>query len=232
MDKLDEMLKDLKNYMKEELIKKEDIMEMKINIHDKRYIRVKKKKAPIIASMISVLIAAILIFTFVNNNFTDKVLNDNNNFSSPEHFNSYEGPSLSIAVIGEPPSINEKQISFGVLSLSDLNMETMKNYDAVFIMKDFLEEASDSKYADIYLKSKIPFFFIQSEKGYLPFTNKSLTYSNSSNVANESYAIGYLNGKDGHSSWEFGLYNDRENSQNIRDVYSRIFKTINALKNK
>jgi|GEM_PF-1250272 len=104
------------------------------------------------------------------------------------------------------------------------------NYDAIFITKINLSEASQGKYASIYKKSKIPFFFIQTEKSYVPFTEKDLTYDNAPNFNDQSYATGILynaneNGNE-LTSWGYGLYNDIENQANIEDVYSRIFDTI------
>ena len=102
----------------------------------------------------------------------------------------------------------------------------MNKYDAVFITKDNLQEASEEKYSLIYKKSKIPFFFIQSEKYHIPFTIEEISYEEIPDVDNLNYATGIIYNNDRTQAWGYGLYNDIENETNIKDVYSRMFETI------
>jgi len=44
-----------------------------------------------------------------------------------------------------------------------------------------------------------------------------------------SYAVGILIQDDALKKWEYGLYNDEKKEEYIKDVYSRIFKTIDEL---
>jgi hypothetical protein len=151
--------------------------------------------------------------------------------SSPS-FELYEGNSLRIAVVGEPPEVKEEQIIFTEVSFDEMTSEELKSYDAVFIREDNLSEASESQYADVYLNSTIPFFFI-SAKNHIPFTVKETKYDeNWSWAAGNSYAVGVLKSQeDGRlKSWKYGLYNDKKTTDNIKDVYSRIFKSIDELK--
>ncbi|MFS0636907.1 hypothetical protein AB1K84_13475 [Mesobacillus foraminis] len=139
----------------------------------------------------------------------------------------YEGKVLTIGVVGTPPKVNETDIKFNRIQLTDILKEDFhKSYDGIFIMKDSLIEASEPQYAKVYQNSPIPFFFIETEKSYLPFVDKELSYEGAITVKTKSYATGYLKKKEQITYWEYGLYNDKVNDNNIRGAYSRIFKTI------
>ncbi|WP_259473517.1 transcription elongation factor GreAB [Clostridium estertheticum] len=139
----------------------------------------------------------------------------------------YDSRALRIGVIGEPPSIREKQVTFVKIQFSDLQKKLFDSqYDAIFITKNNLSEASQGKYASIYKKSKIPFFFIQTEKSYVPFIMEDLSYDNVPNLPDQTYATGILYTDNKLNAWGYGLYNDIENQENIKEVYSRIVKTI------
>jgi len=143
----------------------------------------------------------------------------------------YDSRALRIGVIGEPPSIREKQVTFVKIQFSDLEKKLFDSqYAAIFITKNNLSEASQGKYASIYKKSKIPFFFIQTEKSYIPFITEDLTYDNVPNVPDQTYATGILYTGNILNAWGYGLYNDIENQANIKEVYSRIIKTISQNK--
>ncbi|MDX8365657.1 hypothetical protein [Cytobacillus sp. IB215665] len=149
---------------------------------------------------------------------------------SPD-FDTYEGHSLRIAVVGEPPAVKELQVIFTEVSSDEMTSEELKSYDAVFIREDNLSEASESQYADVYLNSKIPFFFIGTDN-YIPFTEKDLKYDKTSNwTAGNSYSVGVLTSQeeDTLKKWEYGLYNDKKTDEHIEEMYSRIFKTISLL---
>jgi len=141
----------------------------------------------------------------------------------------YGGESLEIAVVGNPPKINETKIVFNEIDISNID-GNLDGYDAVFIMKDFLEEAAEEKYAEVYQTSPIPFFFIETEKSYLPFVDEDLTYEGALSTKSKSYATGVIYEGEKITYWEYGLYNDQKNEKNIKDAYSRIFTTIDELK--
>ncbi|WP_246941945.1 hypothetical protein [Bacillus pinisoli] len=146
-------------------------------------------------------------------------------------FELYEGHPLKIAVVGEPPEINEEHVIFTETSFDEIESEELKSYDAVFIRENNLLEAAESQFADVYLNSSIPFFFI-SANNHIPFTVKQTAYNESWNwTAGQSYAVGVLNLKEDESlkSWKYGLYNDKKTDEHIKEVYSRIFKTIDEL---
>jgi hypothetical protein len=149
---------------------------------------------------------------------------------SPD-FELYEGKALSIAVVGEPPEVEEEQVRFNEISFDELTSEEIESYDAVFIMENNLSEAAERQYADVYLNSTIPFFFIGTDN-YVPFTEKDMEYNKTSNwTAGISYAVGILTSQEDNTlkHWVYGLYNDEKTDEHIKEMYSRIFKTIDEL---
>lgn len=149
---------------------------------------------------------------------------------SPD-FELYEGRSLKIAVVGEPPKVKEEQVRFDEISFDEITSEEMRSYDAVFITEENLIKASERQYADIYLKSTIPVFFI-SASNHIPFTVEGVEYDHTWNwTSGKNYAVGVLTSQDNDTlkSWGYGLYNDEKKDEHIEAVYSRIFKTINEL---
>jgi hypothetical protein len=150
--------------------------------------------------------------------------------SSPD-FELYEGKSLRIAVVGEPPVVQEEQVRFTEITFDELTGEEMDSYDAVFIMENNLSEASKSQYADVYLQSTILFFFIAT-KSHIPFTVESTEYNPTWNwTAGNNYAVGVLTSDEDETlqTWGYGLYNDEKTDENIKGVYSRIFMTIGQM---
>ena len=143
-------------------------------------------------------------------------------------FEVYKGKSLHIGIIGEEPKIKEDHIRVTRIDFSDIeNTDNLSKYDAIFITKDNLVEADKSKYADIYNSSPIPFLFIETPKGYVPFIDKEIEFENYPDVDTGAYA--YLYDSKGEKYWGYGLYNEEVNEQNIQDAYSRVFKTIEEI---
>lgn len=154
------------------------------------------------------------------------------NKEKDEHptFELYNGKPLNIAVVGEPPKIKEKQVDFSEVSFEKLLLMStdLDSYDAIFIMKENLLQASESQYADVYLNSTIPFFFI-SAKSHIPFTVSTTEYNESWNwTPGNSYAVGVLKSTEDDSlkNWGFGLYNDEMTEKNVKALYSIIFKEV------
>ncbi len=143
------------------------------------------------------------------------------------NFELYEGKSLRIAVVGEPPEVEEAQVRFD----DEITSEVIGSYDAVFITEENLVKAAQSQYAEVYLNSDIPFFFI-SAKSHIPFTVKEMKYDNTWNwTVGDNYAVGVLTSHEDVvvKSWGYGLYNDEKTNENIKNVYSSMFKTIDEL---
>lgn len=151
--------------------------------------------------------------------------------SSSPKFEMYKGKALNIAVVGKPPNIREEHVRFKEISFADLKRNELDSYHAIIIMKEYLPVASKSEYADVYLKSSIPFFFI-STNSHLPFILKDIEFDKSWDwSAGEGYATGVLTSQNDNllKYWEFGLYNDKKTDKHIEEMYSRIFKTIEEL---
>ncbi|MDF2587544.1 MAG: hypothetical protein K0S41_1385, partial [Anaerocolumna sp.] len=147
----------------------------------------------------------------------------------------YTGEALTIGIIGETPTIREKQVKFVSLEFSDLEDGTVDTkYDAIFITRDNLSQAAEDKYAPIYKNSKVPLFFINSKKSYVPFTDENYSYEDGLIFGEYIYLDGilYNTEREGYQFWGFGLYNDIESQENIIAVYSNVFRTISELKNK
>jgi hypothetical protein len=145
----------------------------------------------------------------------------------------YDGKNLVIGVIGNSPKVREVNVKFKNINFNKL--EEGKNlsseFDAIFIMKEHLSEAANSKYAAVYKNSGIPFFFIESTKSYIPFVNEQISYDNSPNIDAQTYATGYFQSGEGkYQYWGYGLYNDMVNGNNIKGVYTRLFTTIESVK--
>ena len=105
----------------------------------------------------------------------------------------------------------------------------LNSFDAVFIREDNLFEAAEDRYTDVYLDSTIPFFFIGTDN-FIPFVEKDMEYDKTMNWSTGiSYAVGILIQDDALKKWEYGLYDDEQKEEHIKDVYSRIFKTIDEL---
>lgn len=147
-------------------------------------------------------------------------------------FEEYAGRPLEIAVIGTAPDIRETNVVFEEFNMADLLFIDFSEYDAVFIMKEHLEEASAAEYTEVYTSSKIPFFFIESTKGSDPFIYADETYDNTQQFGDGmkmKFAAGYVPSNDsetGPTTYNFGLYNDIKNDETVEGVYSHIFKMI------
>ncbi|WP_203457074.1 TolB family protein [Paenibacillus tepidiphilus] len=144
----------------------------------------------------------------------------------------YDGPALKLGVVGEPPVVRESNVSFIPLTLEEMEKQGLllgERFDAVVIMKEHLSEAAENRYAGVYQNADIPFFFIESRKSYMPFTLKDLSYEEAPDANDGMYATGYYHNFGGGRVWGYGLYNDKVNTTNIKDVYSRMFTTIRQL---
>ncbi|RIW27286.1 hypothetical protein D3H55_23180 [Bacillus salacetis] len=151
----------------------------------------------------------------------------NNSVDSAE----YNGKSLEIGIVGDPPQVREENIKFTSIELRDIKeKKQLENFDAVFIMKEYLVDAANDEYVESYQSGIVPFFFIESEKSYLPFVKKSSTYEGSPDVPTKDYATGYYNNPKAEMQyWGYGLFDDIRNEDNIKDAYSRIFNTIEEI---
>jgi len=143
----------------------------------------------------------------------------------------YDGNPITIGIIGDSPVVREENVRFEKISFSQLEeVDSSSGYDAIFITKENLSEAADAIYAKTYRTAGVPFFFIESEKSYLPFINEERSYEELPDLGAGNYVTGYLQKGENPRIWGYGLYNDELNNANIQEVYTRIFKTINQMK--
>ncbi|MGD6780976.1 hypothetical protein ACQCT3_15840 [Sutcliffiella horikoshii] len=146
-------------------------------------------------------------------------------------FRLYEGKPLDIAVVGEPPEVKEDQVIFTEISFDEMTPEKLISYDAVVIRENNLSKAAEDKFADVYSASTIPFYFIGTDN-FVPFTEKNLEYDHTSEwTAGMSYAVGVLTSQeeDTLKHWGFGLHNDIKNDEHLKEMYSRIFLSIEKI---
>jgi hypothetical protein len=162
--------------------------------------------------------------------------NNVNDLDDTSNSDSYNGSDLNIGVVGELPELEVDNVHFTRIYFNELENDVdaiSEKFDSIFIMEDSLSEASQSQYAKVYSSLTIPTFFIKSKKSFIPFIVEDLVYEEVEFVKDLTYATGYLKiSENEQKSWGFGLYNDVENEKNIKDVYNRIFKTINEVKSR
>lgn len=155
-------------------------------------------------------------------------------YSQHQLYKSYTGKPLTIAIIGDFPEIKEEQVSFEEFTFDDVMNNDFDSYDAIFIMPENLSQASEHQYTKIYLDSPIPFFFIGANS-HIPFTEADLDFDDDSWedwewTPGTSYASGfYAETADSSTAWEFYLYDDENTDENIKAVYSEIFRSITEL---
>ncbi|MYL57839.1 hypothetical protein GLW20_09995 [Virgibacillus halodenitrificans] len=150
----------------------------------------------------------------------------------------YEGTSLELAVVGKEPDVREKQLNFSEISLEELYNTPTDNYDAVFIMKEHLYEASKEKYIEMYRDKEMPFFFVESKASHVPFIKMEnpesyeQTAEKIDDTQNFISGILYVGGEKEYRSWKFSY--PIQDSEIIRDdvqgIYSAVFKVIDDLK--
>lgn len=144
----------------------------------------------------------------------------------------YEGKNLSIGIVGKKPEVREKNVSFTSLTMEQIrDKELLSHFDAVIFTKEHLQAAAEHTYKQIYQTANIPFFFLESKKAYLLYSDMNISYEQAPDVTNGEYATGFLQKNNHIEYWGFGLYNDKRNAKNIQDVYTRMFQTISSVKN-
>lgn len=151
--------------------------------------------------------------------------------TSKPDFELYEGNPLRIAVIGDLPKVKEEQVTFIEMSLNEMKEKNLEAYDAVFILEDHLFEAAESQYANVYLNSLTPFFFMGTDN-FVPFTEEDLPYNKDWDWRpGLNYAVGILASpeNDSRKYWGFSLYNDEKTDEHIQELYSRTFGVVEEL---
>jgi len=147
-------------------------------------------------------------------------------------FESYTGGPLRIAVIGEEPDVEEEHVRFEEVTFDDLESDEIDAYNAVFVMEEKLTEASKEQYADTYLKSEIPVYFV-SAQSTVPFTEKDLEFSTEAWGWEEgvSYISGLYRteGENVLTRVGYGLYNEEMTEETRQATFSLVFSKIQEL---
>ena len=140
---------------------------------------------------------------------------------------SYNGRALSIGMVGGAPDVREKQVSFYPLDLQQIKEES-NHLDAIFISKEFLSQAAAPELAKVYKELKIPVFFLQSERSYVPFFYEELSYEDAPDTsADLSFATALVPQQGNEMGyWQFGVHKDRRSKRNIQSAYSKMFQAI------
>lgn len=169
----------------------------------------------------TVAVAAASLFIFFSVYFIGE---SGGNLGAPEGQGSlYGGKALTIGVLGTPPDVKETQVAFQEISFEQFTIEKVRDFDAVFIMKENLAEAAEEPYTEVFTDSHIPFFFIESNKGAYPFNDEALGYEEAREIPyHDYYAHGYLVTMEGREmTWPF------ESAEgNNTPAFSKIFQTI------
>ncbi|MGE7623624.1 hypothetical protein ACQKMD_11315 [Viridibacillus sp. NPDC096237] len=151
--------------------------------------------------------------------------------------NEYKGIPLKIGVLGSAPEIRETNIEFQELSLEDLSIKKVEEYDGIFIMKEFLESAADGPYSNTFKKSDIPFFFIETKAYYFPFIEDKISYKDYTKRVTDSviYAFGYYPNSGNVKTWQLNITaqdpSEKEKKEIIKEIYSQIFVITEEVKN-
>ncbi|GGD13571.1 hypothetical protein [Pontibacillus salipaludis] len=141
----------------------------------------------------------------------------------------YNGQTLKVAVVGTSPKVREDNVRFNEISFKKLRNGELSTYDAVFVMKENLAEASQSQYVNVYKKHEIPFFFIAA-KNSIPFILKSEEYSEFWKwTSGTMYTSGVIYKPKEYGSFKhMGVYlrDGEKTEQNLYSMYSSVFKMI------
>ncbi|MFF2909838.1 hypothetical protein [Paenibacillus sp. NPDC057934] len=106
----------------------------------------------------------------------------------------YRGQSLNLAVIGDPPILRERHVTFTEITFEDLKRgaELASHYDAVFIIKEHLREAAKGQYAKMYMETGPPIFFVESKKPTAIYAVEDVEYDTFADIDTGMYISGFL----------------------------------------
>lgn len=154
-----------------------------------------------------------------------------------ENVEKITGKDLAIAIIGELPSINEKNVTFTKVGFEALESSD-STYDAVFIMEDSLDKAAEVSNITRFKESDKPIFFIGSKASYIPFieTENPLTYKEYAERTNftdfEVSGIIFVDNETGYRSFAISVpvKDETLSNDNKKKIYTEVFKAIRTNK--
>lgn len=129
-----------------------------------------------------------------------------------EEATQYNGKALNIGIIGEIPNITNQKIRFEEIQFTDLEKKSLSfEFDSVIITGKNIPDSTQTKFMPFCKNYKIPFFFINIEQ---------------STTEDQTYAVGYLFSDNKNISWGYSLPDNIESEENIKDIYTKIFRDI------
>ncbi|MGE7603479.1 amino acid oxidase [Peribacillus sp. NPDC097675] len=143
----------------------------------------------------------------------------------------YDGTPLKIAVIGEIPPFQNKNIRVESVTLDNFiedSTQVSAKFDAVMLTEDAFEAASDDKFIDVYNNSEIPIVFLNSSKRHYPFVTEGITYETAhDSLTNGSHTTVYLHDDSANKDDAWFFYLDDKKDTN--DLYTNLFRKIDEL---
>ncbi len=158
-----------------------------------------------------------------------------NTVPSDDHLpQQYLGRNLEIGFLGTPPNITDSKLAFTSIDIEDFAIETVEQFDAVFIMQEYLEEAADGPFTDVFSDADVLFFLVETEAYHFPFTEENISYKDYSKRIHddEIFALGYYPNPDkkaeeGISTWYFNILrkdlSEEENEEIQKGLYYQMF---------
>lgn len=229
-----ELKKEVNNFLEKNIQfshRENEQLRSKINQSKKRFVKPNPVYLTVLVAAASLLI--LLSYTFVEDNNSNIFKGSETSKESiginqqNQNETLYKGKELVIAVLGDAPEVEEKQITFQEINFEEFTVKKIRNFDAVFIMNESLSVAAEKRYTHIFTDSNIPFFFIDSNKGAYPFIDENLEYDEAREIPyHDYYATGYLlTIEDEEMTWTY-----ESSEKDNQDAFSTIFQSIeNAL---
>lgn len=153
--------------------------------------------------------------------------------STEKNISNVQEKDLEIAIIGEIPDITEENIKFTGIDFKELENESFY-YDAVFIMENYLGEATQINNIKRFKNSSKPIFFIGSKASYFPFIESEnplpyQEYVERLNISNyEVSGIIYVDDITGYRSFNISSPVEEVDlsSSMKKKVFSEVFNAI------
>lgn len=149
----------------------------------------------------------------------------------------YLGRDLEIGFLGTPPDITDDKITFTSIDIEDFNIETVEQFDGFFVMQEYLEEAADGPFTNVFSDADVLFFFVGTEAYHFPFTEENISYVDYSKRIHddEIFALGYYPNpetkeEEGIATWYFNILeknlSEEENKELQKGLYYQMFDVV------
>ncbi|WP_148630418.1 hypothetical protein [Bacillus sp. E214] len=186
------------------------------------------KNSFFILSIMSIL----LLFTACTKDENNvKTATNTPNNETKDELLSYDGPSLTIGVVGGNDFKESPKVIYENLTLEELSKNSKDDIlDALIIKKNAFEEADKDKYVSLYNSTKYPIFFYGTEDlQAFAFTDSGVTMDQV-RVKNTAYVQGYLNLSGEKQHWDLLLSNKPTNKEKNETMLIRILELVASRK--